>query len=204
MPFYKKIERPDFKIGIWQITEQLDFFKKRFSATIQIQNENKQLQWYASRHLLNEMLGTLSEIMKDETGKPVLKNSSAQISVSHTANFAAVMLSDNFSVGVDLETINPKIVRVAGKFLREDEISAIAREEKIEKLILYWSAKESLYKFYSKGKIDFTSELLIAPFELKANGELNAEIRAKDVRLKSLKINYEFFGGHVLTYVVGR
>lgn len=98
------------------------------------------------------MLGENSTIEKDANGKPVLKNSEAHLSISHTQQFAAVMFSRNKAVGIDLENINPKVERIAHKFLREDEINAIDEEEKIGKLILYWSAKEALYKLHAKAK----------------------------------------------------
>lgn len=204
MPLYKKINSDDFTIALWRIEEELPFFESKFHAHPDIQNENKRLQWYATRHLVNQLLGDHVSMIKDEMGKPSFKNSSHYISLSHTPVFAAVMFSEKVPVGVDLEMINPKVERIAHKFLREDEINSIQADEKIEKLILYWSAKEALYKLHGKGDIEFKTQLLIEPFELSLNGMLNAEIIGGDESLKNLKIQYEFFEDHVLTYVVGR
>ncbi len=202
MSLLKKISSTDFEIALWRIEEELSFFEEKFHAQPDIKNENKRLQWYASRYLVNEMLGGNSTIEKDANGKPVLKNSEAHVSISHTQQFAAVMFSKNKAVGIDLENINPKVERIAHKFLREDEINAIDEEEKIGKLILYWSAKEALYKLHGKGDIEFTTQLLIEPFDLNPTGELKAEIAGIEQPIKNLKLNYEFFEGHVLTYVV--
>ena len=218
MPFYKKITSPHFEIALWRIEEDLSFFEAKFDAHPDIKNANQRLQWYATRHLANELLGGEVSILKDEHGKPFIENSSQQISLSHTMQFAAVMRSEQFNVGVDLEMVNAKVERIAHKFLREDELNAIANEEKIEKLILYWSAKEALYKLYGKGEIDFTTQLLIEPFQLQTKGELKAEIvvegssagsRGGDPTgtnkgIQNLTIHYEFFEGHVLTYVIAR
>ena len=201
MSLLKKISSTDFEIALWRIEEELSFFEEKFHAQPDIKNENKRLQWYASRYLVNEMLGGNSTIEKDANGKPVLKNSEAHVSISHTQQFAAVMFSKNKAVGIDLENINPKVERIAHKFLRDDEINAIAADERIGKLILYWSAKEALYKLHGKGEIEFATQLLIEPFELKPNGELKAEIAGIEQPLKNLKLCYEFFEGHVLTWV---
>lgn len=193
--------KDNFEIGLWKIEEEISFFESKFSFHPEIKNENKKLQWFATRHLVNEMRGEFSEIEKDATGRPFLKNSTQHISISHTSAFAAAVLSKKFPVGIDLEIVNSKVERIAHKFLRQDEINSIHPDEKIEKLILYWSAKETLYKLYGKGGIEFTSQLLIEPFDLKKGGELKAEIIATDWQIKNLKVNYEFFEDHVMTFV---
>jgi phosphopantetheinyl transferase len=218
MPLYKKITtssstsfskgegeqtaNTNFEIALWRIEEELAFFESKFNGQPDIKNENKRLQWYATRHLVNEMLGTSPTVIKDEAGKPLLENSSYHISLSHTTHFAAAIISERFPVGIDLEMVNPKVERIAHKFLRQDEINLIKEEEKTGKLILYWSAKEALYKLHGKGDIEFMTQLLIEPFELKPQGKLTAEITGIAQPLKNLNINYEFFEGHVLTYVI--
>ena len=201
MPLYKKIATGAFEIAIWRNEEDLSFFESKFDLHPEIVNENKKLQWFATRHLVNEMRGEISVIEKDEAGKPLLKNSTQHISLSHTPVFAAAILSNSSPVGIDLEMVNPKVERIAHKFLRADEVNAIQADEKIEKLILYWSAKETLYKLHGKGGIEFRSQLLIEPFELKLSGVLQAEIAGVEESLKNLKVSYEFFEDHVLTYV---
>lgn len=203
MPLYNKINSKNFEVALWRIEEDLSFFESKFHAHPEIKNENKKLQWFATRHLVNEMLGEFSEIEKDEAGKPVLKKSHHHISLSHTQVFAAAMISAHSPVGIDLEMVNQKVERIAHKFLRPDEIGSIHADEKIEKLILYWSAKEALYKLHGKGGIEFMTQLLIEPFELQLNGVLNAEIIATDSQIKNLKVSYDFFEDHVLTYVWG-
>ncbi len=202
MSLYKEISQLDFKLALWRLEEDLSFFEPKFNSHPEIKNENKKLQWFATRHLVNEMRGEFSDIEKDKAGKPFLKNSAQHLSISHTPVFAAAMLSNHSPVGIDLEMVNPKVERIAHKFLREDEINSIASDEKIEKLILYWSAKEALYKLHGKGEIEFMTQLLIEPFELKLSGTLKAEIAGIDEPLKNLQVNYSFFEDHVLTWVM--
>jgi 4'-phosphopantetheinyl transferase len=201
MPLFKKTDSKDFSIGVWKIDEDLAFFETLFHGHPAIQNEKKRLQWFASRHLANLMLGAPDIIVNDETGKPNFKTSPFNISLSHTTGFAAVIISKQCVVGIDIEAVHPKVERVAHKFLREDEIDSIPDNEKAAKLILYWSAKESLYKLYGWGSLEFRTQLLIAPFEMKQTGELKADIDTPHRPLKNLTVNYGFFEGHVVSYV---
>ena len=203
MPLYKKSSGTDFSVGVWKTEETLDFFEALFHGHPEIQNEQRKLQWFASRHLANEMLDAPDIIVKDESGKPNFKTAPLNISLSHTQHFAAVITSKQHAVGIDIESINPKVEKIAFKFLTVQEIESIAAEQKIEKLILYWSAKESLFKFYGWGGVEFKTQLLIAPFDLKQSGELKADINTPHLPVKNLTIQYEFFEGHVLTYVAG-
>ncbi len=202
MPLYRKLEVGRSKIALWKIEEDLAFFQSSFATSPDILDKNKRLQWYASRYLVSNILGPKAVISKDEFGKPVLRNSKLHLSISHTPAFAAVMMHPSTPVGIDIETCTPKVVRIAHKFLRDDELQAIKPEEQIDKLILYWSAKESLYKLYGKGGIEFKTQLLIEPFELRQQGQLSATIVVPNERIKNLTVNYEFFDGHVLTYVL--
>jgi 4'-phosphopantetheinyl transferase len=189
--------------ALWHIEEDLSFFQSKFPLNANYLNESSRLQWYATRHLVNELKGEVTEVLKDEFGKPYLLDGTFKMSLSHTAIFAAAMLSKTEEVGIDIEMIRPKIERIAHKFLREDELAAIQPDEKIEKLILYWSAKESLYKLHGRKQLEFKSQLLIDGFDLQQKGTLKARIIADDIAPDELNVRYEFFEDHVLTYVVG-
>ena len=201
MPLYQKTDEADFSIGIWKTEEELPYFEELFHGHPEIQNGGKRLQWFASRHLANVMLGKPDLIVNDATGKPNLKSVALNISISHTTGFAAVILSKKYAVGIDIEAVHKKVERIAHKFLQEYEIAAIAEEEKAAKLMLYWSAKESLYKLYGWGGLEFKTQLLIDPFTLQEAGTLKADIIIPHLPLKNLSVHYRFFEGHVLTYV---
>jgi len=204
MPLFKKITDPDFEIAIWRIEEDLTFFEPLFASHPDIPNKAKKMQWFATRHLINELRGQFSEVLKAESGKPFLVDSPHHISISHSTEFAAVMHSEKYFVGIDLEIVNPKVENIAHKFLQPYELAALKPQERLKKLILYWSAKESLYKLYGHRNIEFKTQLIIDPFELQTKGELKAEILATEAPIKKLKVNYEFLEGHILSYVTGR
>lgn len=204
MPLFSEKTSPDFKIALWCIEEDASYFEAHMPVADDIQNPGKRLQWYATRHLVNEIIGGPTEVLKDENGKPHLPGNTPNISLTHTPQFAGVMLSAQHNVGIDLEPINPKVERIAPKFLRADEIEAINAEEKVEKLILYWSAKEALYKLHARKQLEFKTQLLIEPFDMESSGKLSASIIADGYTQTKLELMYEFFEGHVLTYIKGR
>lgn len=199
MPLCKEITSDSFTIAIWEITEPESFFKAHY-PTPDYTLEARRLQSYATRHLCCSMFGNSVEILKTESGKPHLHPPLGNISITHTAHYAAIMYSKKMEVGVDLETINDKVLRIASKFMEDAEIEAIPDAEKVRKLILYWSAKEALYKLHAKGGLEFRTQLLIQPFCLQNKGMLVAEVNA-DVQWKNLEVHYEFFDNQVLTYV---
>jgi 4'-phosphopantetheinyl transferase len=201
MPLFRKTEFENCSIGVWKIGEELSFFEALFRGHPDIAHEKKRLQWFASRHLANEMLGVPDTIINDQTGKPNFKTSPQNISLSHTVGFAAVIISKQCAVGIDIEAVHRKVERIAHKFLTEEEIADIPDGEKAAKMMLYWSAKESLYKLYGWGALEFKTQLLIEPFALKQSGELKADILTPHLPLKNLTVHYEFFDGHVLSWV---
>ncbi|MBL7777945.1 MAG: 4'-phosphopantetheinyl transferase superfamily protein [Chitinophagales bacterium] len=201
MPLHNIIPHNSFTIGIWQIAEDITFFSPHFSNPA-IHHEKKRLQWYATRHLANLIMKKEVEIMNDENGKPYLTESNVQISISHTTQYAAVMISATHRVGIDLEEIHPKVQRVAHKFLREDEINAIQAHELTEKLIVYWSAKEALYKLHGRKQLTFKEQLLIDAFVLQNAGMLKAEVVAEDAHWQGLEVHYSTLGNHILTHVI--
>ncbi|MFN8286008.1 MAG: 4'-phosphopantetheinyl transferase superfamily protein [Chitinophagales bacterium] len=200
MPLYYAHNTENYRLAIWRISEDAEFFSPALTAP-EITHEKKQLQWLATRHLVNELTGHPCEVLKDAYGKPYLKDSAQKVSITHTALFAGVLLSDKQQVGMDLEMITPKVERIAHKFLYPEELAAIKADEKIEKLILYWSAKEALYKLHGRRQLEFKSQLLIEPFELQLKGTLSAAIKASDMNVKGLSLHYEFFEDHVVTWV---
>jgi phosphopantetheinyl transferase len=203
MPLHFRKITLDFDLAVWEITEEESFFESSLRAPENIPNPKVRLQWYATRHLVNVLIGAPSEILKDEFGKPYLQDNITHISLTHTVNFAAAIVSTKYEVGIDLEAVLPRIERIAHKFLREDERNTIREHERVEKLTLYWSAKEALYKLHGRKQLDFTTQLLIAPFDIQTEGELSAEIVVDGFR-KQAKVHYAFFEQHVLTYVTGR
>lgn len=203
MPLYKQTELDArTRIGLWHITEDLSFFETALAPGA-ITHETKRKQWYASRLLANEISANSISIVNHANGKPVIENSNTHISISHTQHMAAVILSSGSPVGIDIEMVHPKVERIAHKFLSPEELANISDVNRIEKLILYWSAKESMYKLFGKGGLEFKTQLSVDDFILAEQGTIHGRIIAPDYPDKKMKLHYSFLENHVLTYVVG-
>ncbi len=122
--FYKHAINDSAKIGVWHIEEPESFFMEKVPLPMQhISHPQKRLQHLAGRFLLQELVPCfpfhLIEIA--DTRKPFLSNDAYHFSVSHCGKYAAVIISKDKRVGLDIEIPSPKIERVQHKFLGVDE-----------------------------------------------------------------------------------
>jgi 4'-phosphopantetheinyl transferase len=145
----------DTEFALWKIEEeaeslynQLQLNEHEKAYVESIGNGKRHLHWLGTRVLLRTMLNTAEYIdcQVDDHGKPYLVNMPYQISLSHSFDYAAVMLSKSKPVGIDIELISPKVERIAHKFLNTQELSFIKPEHRVEQLYVAWCAKEAVYK----------------------------------------------------------
>jgi phosphopantetheinyl transferase len=137
-------------------------------------------------------------ISKNELGKPIVQNLPLHVSLSHSKLWAAAAVSRERIVGIDVETIENRIERIAHKFLLPHELVNIS-QNRVETLTLYWSAKESLYKLYSFKQLNFAEHLKIEPFEMQQQGIITASVVLPGFEMHQIAVYYRFFVNHVLT-----
>ena len=185
---YKKELNPQGLTGIWQIVENEAFFLERVHLYAKEEEQLKaikgfrRLEWLSCRHLIHELSerDIRGAILKDPFGKPFLEESLWDISMSHSHGKAAVIAAPCI-VGVDIQKIVPRISHLASKFVHESEMSIISQNNfNIESMHVVWGAKESLFKAYGKGNIDFKKDLRIEHFDFQpAGGEFKCEVLNK-------------------------
>ena len=159
--------------AIWKITEPEEELRRLLAGSLKgpvaadaFKNESRRKQWMASRILVSVLAGNRPvEIGFLGNGKPVLKNSSDRISVSHSGDVAAAALSPRYPVGIDIEQIRERVARVAGRFLNETELPPPDLPDRLEKLHVCWGAKESLFKLNGDPGVDFRKEIIIHSFD---------------------------------------
>ena len=210
MPIIKLIEpESDVRIGVWEITEsaeelvgvlQLNDDERQFLDSLR--NGKRYLHWLSSRVMLRKLLNTdqFIEIGADEKGKPFLKNFSHKISISHSHNMAAVMLSKRYEVGIDIEHIHPKVEKISKKFLSDKELVNIDPFYNIDHLMLCWCAKEAIFKWYAKGEVDFRQHLHLRNYDYRISGRMEGMI-LKDDCIAELVVHYEKMDQYMLAYV---
>jgi 4'-phosphopantetheinyl transferase len=178
-------------IAIWEITETLEELLQ-LSNTISaadFKTEKQKKEWIASRLLLNEINPKYS-ISYNAFGAPELGNSSF-ISISHSKGLVAIIISQQ-QVGIDIEKISAKALRVSSKFVSTNNLKALTAE----KATLIWCCKEAIFKWHQKGEVDFIDDIKLHPFESMEKGEITAEFRNTQ-----LILNYQKIHDHYLVYV---
>ncbi|WP_020569192.1 4'-phosphopantetheinyl transferase family protein [Neolewinella persica] len=155
--------------GLWHITETEDWLKENLAlspaeteAMSLIRGEGRRKEFLAARMLLHYMSGrsVRGELVKDDAGKPHLRDSHFHISISHTVNYAAAIAHPNLC-GIDVQRIVPRIRRMAEKFVGPGERVQLIPEHELLQLHLIWSAKEAMYKAFGRRQLDFKEHLVV-------------------------------------------
>lgn len=176
--------------------------KDWYSKELERKADYRKCEWLTVRVLLKKMLGEEKRILYHDSGKPFLEDKSYQISISHTKNRVAVILGKEGKVSIDIEHVAPRVQRIRGKFMTEEEESNISRINELNHLLLHWSAKESLYKYLENSELDFRKHLHIAPFEPILNewSHFEASVHLSE-NPTLIKIWYLATEKYVLTYI---
>ena len=200
------IQPPDIYVGRWKISESIDQLEQAVLLSgpekeqyLSFKNEMRRKQWLAVRMLLRQMLsGMDTELTYNEHGKPSFRYLSLQVSVSHSGDYTAVIVSKEKNVGIDVERIREKILNITERFLSVQELSFIQPGD-IDSLYACWGAKEAVYKLYGSVHVDFRENIRIHPFHFQNIGNFTAEISI-DSHISSFEIKYEKKDGYMLVY----
>jgi len=196
----------DVEFGIWEITEDYDTLRgsltldeKDITTVESFKNHQRKLEWLSVRTLLKTMLGRESKIVYGPERKPYLHNNLFNISISHSKNFTAILMSKKKRVGLDLEFMTTKILRIADKFLRPEELEHIEKDQELYHLYLHWCAKEALYKICDKVDINFVTNLNIDSFKPKEQGLMIGAVNNSYMNEK-FTLNYFTLKGYSIVW----
>ncbi len=198
------------KFAIWKIEESADDLLSslqldtREKAILDSFGKGKRiLHWMTTRVLLRYLLQTDQYIdcPSDSNGKPYLVNFPYKLSLTHSFDYAAVMLSSKGEVGIDLEIVKDKVVRIQHKFLKPEELAFIQGENTIEQLYACWCAKEAVYKLQGNRGVSFLDNMTIQPFEYQAQGVLQLQLTTSTYT-HTYDVHFEKFGEYMLGYAV--
>lgn len=199
----------DVRLGVWEMEENLNyeqFASLPFYDRLMSLSENRRKETASVYSLLFAMTGNRNLVIGHEpSGKPYVEG--YKIGISHTKGFVSVILSTSCDVAVDIEYINTRVLRIADRFLREDEkpnAFQFSKEKKengdkdvvpdVIPTLLFWCAKETIFKLYSDERLTFQN---IKIMDAEQGGALcgNNLITGESVR-----IDYTFNNDYVLTY----
>ena len=196
----------DCMLGIWKITETQDELLSMLSKTNQehalkylssIKSNQRGLEWLSSRLLLQLLTNDDKTVQYTKQGQPLLADNSYQISISHSKDYAVVLLHKYKKVGVDIENYSHRILKIEKRFITEEEY--IDPNNRTLHLILHWCAKETLYKLMNSTSIIFNKHLHIHPFEIGDKGLIVANETFTE-KGTTFEIYYEVNSDYVLTW----
>jgi phosphopantetheinyl transferase len=193
MPLVKTIQiAPATQAGIWHITEPEEFFRQEVQVFRPIRHPHKRLQHFAARYLLKVLFPgfPVNQIQAAAGAKPYINGHLFHFSITHSRDYAAAIVSEQYRVGIDIEYMQPLISAVASKFLSETEQQFIDPRQSLLHQTICWTAKEAAYKWYGRGEVDFKKHILLRPFAVQQAGEAACEFR-KDDTAALLRLHYE-------------
>ena len=172
-------------LAVWKIQEteeeltaglQLKEHELDFLSTLN--NGKRLLHWLSTRLLLRTMLNTDDYIdcRMDDHGKPYLVNIDYEISLSHSYDYAAVMISKDKKVGVDIELMKEKIDLIKHKFLSVDELRQQHLDTSMEGLYVSWCVKEAIYKWNGRKGLELKKDMFVKAFPLQEAGDVDAVV----------------------------
>jgi phosphopantetheinyl transferase len=197
MPFfYQQNINETRHLAIWSITEPVSFFETDIKLAVAIQNEERKLQHLAVRLLFKLMMpeADLNKMVMADNGKPYLQGLPFHFSFSHCKGYAAVAVSDTDPIGIDIEIIHSRILKVAHKFLNDSEKAMIANfseTEQLNQMAFFWAAKEAMYKQHEQLGIDFANNFQVLALAKEKFGRVDAKISHKDIE-KVVQLDYHF------------
>lgn len=204
MPVIFKENINDVQVAAWKVTETLTELSGRIELSPDEQvkfrsfhHDKRRSEFLAARALLQEV-GCAEEVRYSNSGKPFFLTDT-HVSISHSHGMVMIGIS-NDRIGVDVELMRDKIVRIQHKFLHDSELEW---SNNVTELTRIWAAKESVFKCYSdllflefKEDIEWEGR----PFEpgesssrstVKVHkGEFNKRLELVDFRI----------GEHIFTY----
>ncbi|MCD8313270.1 MAG: 4'-phosphopantetheinyl transferase superfamily protein [Bacteroidales bacterium] len=135
---------------------------------------------------------------KDADASPVCTEI-PRISVSHTDGWAAVAVSPQSEVGIDIESEDRSFAAVERKALSDNEIGWLCDDcRRNLQLGVVWCAKEAVYKRMGIEVVDFSADMEIERFDLREEGELSA-IYGNERRIR---LEYMMYSGHIVVWTV--
>jgi phosphopantetheinyl transferase len=206
MPLYYQQDINQFeKLAIWKIEEPLSFFENKVKISKTFGNLEKQIQHAAGRYLLQFLQPNIdiNNIVALPNQKPFFKNCEVFFSISHTKNWVACIISSQKEVGIDIEICNPKIEQIAAKFLSDIESIQIKNNCNLQNYLqyhtLYWCAKETMFKWWGKGKVDYKKMIKIQEFSIDKQQYFDCIFETNQQSIK-VPITYKIFDNFILTF----
>ena len=196
------------RIGVWQMdnnTKMYDVCPVEVCNKLEKVCKTRQDETIAVYALLNKMINRRVIVCHEESGRPYLsyidkqeggkESCNINISISHTRGYAAIILSNDGNAAIDMEYIDPRVLRITSKFLKKEELN----DNRLIKALLYWCAKETIFKYYSDSRLTFEN-IKVGPVFL--DDKKNEFYSYNLINNERIKINYIINEKFIITFAL--
>jgi len=204
----KKNLQEDCLFGLWRITEDYDTLFRDVILMEQdivrlngFKNQQRKRESLSVRALLASLTYPGARIVYDSKRKPFLLDGSHNISISHSNDYTAILLSSQRRIGIDLEFMCHDISKVSRHILSRGEYITSDSGLSSVHMYIHWCAKEALYKICDKKDIIFNQNLTILPFEPEQKGTIQG-IHHGDGFTEVFDMGYWIDDNYVIVYCV--
>ena len=123
-----------------------------------LKNQKRQREFCAIRCIRNRK-NLPFPILYSAIGAPYFNEIPKKISISHSKELAVFAISP-FKVGVDVEPMTERIIKIKDRFTTSSEIG-LFNFNQIKTCTIIWTIKEVLYKLSGLKNVDFLKEMRI-------------------------------------------
>ena len=194
-------------MGVWRMTESveellalLDRPEEQADFLRRVTAESRRRERLASRVLLKQLIGEEPRVDYRPSGAPFLVDRSLAVSISHTRDYAAVILGAA-PTGIDIEYRSDRVLRIRSRFMTPEEERAIDPAHEVEHLLLHWCAKETLFKIIDQEGIDFQSQLRVHPFPYAEQGCFWVS-ESRTPKAQTFQLAFQVTTDYVMTWLV--
>jgi len=199
--FWTSLKETNEKI----LLQKVSLSKTELAIFSSFLSHTRKIEWLQIRAMINEIFGKKVQIAYRKNKRPYLSEyPEFEISISHSKTLAAIAISKEFHVGIDIETIDLRLLKIANKFLSVSELLSLkalsSTIEQIRFLTIVWTAKESLYKITGP-HIDYKNDITVEKFSLNQSGTLIVKCQ-KDKEVKTFVASYKTIEAtNILTWI---
>lgn len=167
-------------------------------------SKHRQDEQLTVRAMLRNVCGPDVYVEHTDVGKPILVNCDKSISISHSKSHVVIILSDNCNLGIDIERISNRILKLSSRIALPKELTlnfdALSIDEKTKYLTALWTIKEAVYKsLVNQENIDLLTDIVASPTNL-CELPLEVEVKIKGYD-NSVVAHCSEFEGNILTYI---
>jgi phosphopantetheinyl transferase len=203
MPLIFKEVNNNHSIACWKHTEDISFFEEKMSYRSNASHPERKKQQLSSRMAIFELDShfPFDQVDHANNGKPILKSSATAFSLTHTKEIAGAIISQNGQVGIDIEKISDRILKIEQKFLNPEELALLPSDkiERVRLVTLLWTVKETVYKCFGSRAVDFSNDICINTMDKDFS---SITIDFKPLHITGSKVFCHLIEEHWMTYMI--